>query len=92
MYSVVRNSEFMSPNLSPVSTRFRLVFGLNVNEGIGVAIDGPLNQSVQIAIQMHPGTCGDVSAYDLIRMTQVWHVILGRMLPRYPNYVIARKC
>ena len=40
---------------------------------------------------MNPGTCGDVSAYDLIRIPQVWHVLLGRMLPRNPNYVIVGK-
>ena len=41
---------------------------------------------------MNPGTCSDVSAKDLIRMTQVWHVFLSSMLPRNPNYVIACKC
>jgi len=63
----------------------------NVDDLISVAIDGSLAQPVAIAIRMNPGTCGDVSAYDPIRMTQVWHVLLGRILPRNPNYVIAGK-
>jgi len=69
----------------------RFVIRLNVHDRICIALNRSLAQSFEIAIQMNPGTCGDVSAIDLIRMTQVWHVFLSRMLPRIPNYVFACK-
>ena len=64
---------------------------MNVDGRIYVAVDRFLSQPVEISIQMNPGTCGNVNAKDLIRMTQVWHVCLRSMLPRNRNYVIACK-
>ena len=40
---------------------------------------------------MNSRPCCDVSAYDLIRMTQIWHVFLLTVLPREPDYDIASK-
>ena len=40
---------------------------------------------------MNPRPCRDVSTYDLIGMTQIWHVLLCPALPREQDYVIASK-
>jgi len=42
-------------------------------------------------MQINSCNCCDVSSYDLIRMSFVWHVFLSRVLPRTPDYVIASK-
>ena len=70
-------SQFVSRFYQP-----RFVSGLNLDDKICIPVDRFLFQPVEIAIQMNPSTCGDVSVSDLIRMTQVWLVFLSLMLPR----------
>ena len=64
---------------------------LNVYHRVCIAIEGILSQPVQIAKQMNPRSCCDLRAYDLIGMTQFWHVFLCPALPRDPDYVNASK-
>jgi len=47
------------------------ILRLNVYHRVCIAMDGIHSQPVQIAIQMNPRPCCDVSAYDLLGMKQI---------------------
>jgi len=72
----------------PRFNRPGFIFRLNIYDGNCVAIYRILPEPVEIAFEMDLCPCGDVSSYDLIRMSQTLHVFLCRMLTRNPDYVI----